>query len=90
MDRVARTREAIVITKRGRAVAKLVPPDEPGPRTPLFGYMAGGAELRADIVQSPPLEWSAASGDEDELYGDPGAPGGAAEVREPVRRYRRK
>lgn len=68
MDAVARTREPIVITKRGQPVAKLVPADEPEPRSPIFGYMAGTAAIRGDIVQSPHLDWSAASGDEDHLY----------------------
>src|SRR5256885_3944266 len=67
MDRVARTREPIIITKRGRPVAKLVPPDDPQPPAPLFGYTAGTAEIRGDIVQTPHLEWSAMTGEEDEL-----------------------
>ena len=90
MDKVARSREPIVITKRGRPVAKLVPPDEPEPRVPLFGYMAGTAEIRADITHTPQLEWSALTGDEDELYTGLGLPGSSSEVREPVRRFRRK
>ena len=52
MDRVARSRKPIVITKRGKPVAKLVPPDELEPRPPLFGYMAGTAEIRGDIVNT--------------------------------------
>lgn len=90
MDKVARTREPIVITKRGRPVAKLVPPDDPQPYVPLFGYMTGTAEIRGDITQTPRLEWSALSGDEDDLYTELGAPAAPAEVREPPRRYRRK
>jgi len=70
MDRVARSREPIVITKRGKPVAKLVPPDDLEPRTPLFGYMAGTAEIRGDIVNVPHLEWSALTGAEDHLYAD--------------------
>lgn len=90
MDRVARTREAIVITKRGRPVAKLVPPDEARAPAPLFGYMAGAAEVPGNLVEAPPLAWSAVSGDEDELYGELGTPESSAEVREPARRPRRK
>jgi antitoxin (DNA-binding transcriptional repressor) of toxin-antitoxin stability system len=90
MDKVARTREPIVITKRGRPVAKLVPPDEPQPATPLFGYMAGSAEIRGDIVRTPELEWSAVTGEEDELYAGLQAPAPPSEVREPPRRYKRK
>jgi prevent-host-death family protein len=72
MNAVARTREPIIITKRGQPVAKLVPPDEPEARRPLFGYMAGTAEIRGDIVQMPRIEWSALTGDEDHLYADLG------------------
>lgn len=90
MDKVARTGEAIVITKRGRPVAKLVPPDAPQPHAPLFGYMAGTAEIRGDIIETPRHEWSALSGDEDDLYTELRAPAASAEVREPTRRYRRK
>ena len=90
MDRVARTREPIIITKRGRPVAKLVPPDDPQPPGPLFGYMAGTAEIRGDIVQTPHLEWSAMTGEEDELYTDLGPPASSPGVGEPRRRYRRK
>jgi antitoxin (DNA-binding transcriptional repressor) of toxin-antitoxin stability system len=90
MDRVARTREPIVITKRGRPVAKLVPPDEVRTDAPLFGYMAGSAEIRGDIVHSPQPAWSAMSGEEDELYADLGPLESASVVREPRRRYRRK
>jgi prevent-host-death family protein len=70
MDRVARNREPIVITKRGKPVAKLVPPDESEPRVPLFGYMAGTGDIRGDIVKMPRLEWSALTGEEDSLYAD--------------------
>jgi prevent-host-death family protein len=70
MDQVARTRRSIVITKRGRPIAKLVPPDEPEVRAPLFGYMAGMGEIRGDVVNEPEMQWSALSGDEDELYAD--------------------
>jgi prevent-host-death family protein len=89
MDKVARSREPIVITKRGRPVAKLVPADAPQPRAPLFGYMAGTAEIRGDIVDAPHLEWSVLTADEDDLYAGL-APAPSADVREPPRRYRRK
>jgi prevent-host-death family protein len=89
MDKVARSREPIVITKRGKPVARLVPVDDPQPRVPLFGYMAGTAEIRGDIVDTPHLDWSALSGDEDELFTGL-APASSSGVREPPRRYRRK
>jgi hypothetical protein len=66
-------------------VAKLVPPDEPEPRAPLFGYMAGTADIRGDIVNMPHLEWAALSGEEDDLYADL-----APRAAEPVPRRRHK
>ena len=57
MDDVAKRRIPIVITKRGKPVAKLVPVDE-GP-IDLFGYMAGTIKICGDIV-SPidDVEWT--------------------------------
>ena len=70
MDQVARSRQPVTITKRGKAVAKIVPADEAAELEPLFGYMAGTAEIRGDIVQPLDAEWSAMNGEEDLLYTD--------------------
>ena len=51
-------------------MAKIVPTDEHREPEPLFGYMAGTAEIRGNIVQSMDVEWSALSGEEDLLYGE--------------------
>src|SRR5665213_3110013 len=49
LDSVDRKREALVITKRGRPVARLVPIDkEPAPS--IFGYMKGTFKITGDIV----------------------------------------
>jgi prevent-host-death family protein len=55
MDEVRSTREPVVITKKGRPVAKLVPAD--GQPEDIFGCMKGEVEIVGDIV-SPilPLE----------------------------------
>ena len=57
MDEVAKRRIPIVITKRGKPVAKLVPVDEEP--IDLFGYMAGTIKICGDIV-SPidDVEWT--------------------------------
>jgi len=56
MDVVARTHEPLVITKRGKPVAMIVPVTaSPAPR--LFGYMAGSATVRGDIVAPLEVEW---------------------------------
>jgi prevent-host-death family protein len=66
MDRVARTRESIVITKHGRPVAQLVP--VPPDNESLFGYMRGTLSTPGDVIAPANIEWSALSGDEDHLY----------------------
>ena len=71
VDEVARNREAIVITKRGKPVAKVVP-IEPETETAHtgFGCMAGTIKITGDIISPIGEEWSAISGDEDEFYED--------------------
>ncbi|MBX7161806.1 MAG: type II toxin-antitoxin system Phd/YefM family antitoxin [Acidimicrobiia bacterium] len=54
LDEVAESGDAIVVTKRGRPVAKLVP-IEPPPT--LIGSVSYGSE--ADIVDPLPQPWAA-------------------------------
>jgi len=59
MEEVRATRETVVITKKGRPVAKLVPAEAPS--GDLFGCLAGTLEITGDI-ESPlePVEaWDA-------------------------------
>jgi prevent-host-death family protein len=57
MDEVAHQRRPIIITKRGKPVAKLVPLEEE-PKD-LFGYMAGTAKICGDIIGPiEDLEWT--------------------------------
>ncbi len=66
MDEVAKTREPVVITKRGKAVAQLVAvADEP---QRLFGCMAGTVTFEGDIMAPLNAEWAAESGEEDTLH----------------------
>lgn len=58
MDRVAESHEEIVITKRGKPIAKLVPMDN-RPLTPLFGSMAGTVEILGDIISPIDVKWEA-------------------------------
>jgi prevent-host-death family protein len=55
MDEVARRRSPIIITKRGKPVAKLVPIEEQ--QVDLFGYMAGTAKICGDIVEPIDAGW---------------------------------
>jgi prevent-host-death family protein len=55
MDEVRSTREPVVITKKGRPVAKLLPAD--GQPDNVFGCMRGEIEVVGDIVSpAVPLE----------------------------------
>ena len=57
MDEVRDKREAVVITKRGKAIAKLVPVG--AEKDEIYGFLAGKGAITGDIV-SPALaheEW---------------------------------
>jgi prevent-host-death family protein len=58
MDEVERTRRPVVITKRGRPVAKLVPADATEPDA-FFGRLAGKIRIVGDITAplDPPEAW---------------------------------
>jgi prevent-host-death family protein len=59
MDEVRATRQPVVITKRGRPVAKLVPVDRRG--DDIFGCLKGVFQIVGDIESPvvPPEEWEA-------------------------------
>jgi prevent-host-death family protein len=57
MDSVERDRIQVIITKRGRPVARLVPYEENPPS--LFGFMAGTGTISGDIVASLDETWHA-------------------------------
>jgi prevent-host-death family protein len=69
MDEVAQTRKPIVITKRGKAVAQMIP--VPAESDTLFGYMKGTVRFQEDVVAPLEEPWSALAGDEDHLYRSP-------------------
>jgi prevent-host-death family protein len=59
MDEVQSKRQAVVITKRGKPVAKLVPVEQE--KDEIFGFFKGKGKILGDIV-SPiltPEEWGA-------------------------------
>jgi prevent-host-death family protein len=57
LDSVAEHREPLVITKRGKPVARLVPMP---PNVKLFGAMAGSVLNEADIIGPIDIEWDSA------------------------------
>lgn len=63
LDEVAQQRRPIVITKRGKPVAKLVPVETGAVN--LFGRMAGSTKICGDIIS--PIEDAGWTGDEENL-----------------------
>jgi prevent-host-death family protein len=58
LDEVAARRQPIIVTKRGKPVAKLVPVDEEP--IDIFGRMAGTIKILGDIIAPiEDLEWTA-------------------------------
>jgi prevent-host-death family protein len=57
MDQVSSTRTPVVITKRGKPIAKLVPAEEG--RSEVFDSLKGRIEILGDIVSPvvPPEDW---------------------------------
>jgi prevent-host-death family protein len=57
MDEVQAKREAVVITKRGKPVAKLVPFEKE--KDDIFGFLKGKIKVTGDIVSPAltPEEW---------------------------------
>jgi prevent-host-death family protein len=74
LDQVAATHEPLVITRRGRRVAKLAPIEDEA-RAPLFGYMKGTGQILGDIVDVTREPWAAETGggEEDDCYATPPA-----------------
>ena len=59
MDQVQETGEVIVITKRGKPVAKLVPVKEVKPEKSYYGYMKGTGKILGDIISPIGEPWNA-------------------------------
>jgi prevent-host-death family protein len=58
VERVAGRRETVIVTRRGRPVAKIVPLEEQ-PRS-LFGLTRGAITVRGDIIEPIDIDWEAA------------------------------
>ena len=57
MNEVVRRRRPLLITKRGRPIAKLVPAD--GRSIDLFGRMSSSTKIVGHIVSPIDVEWTA-------------------------------
>jgi len=58
MDDVKRNHQTVTITKRGKAVAKLVPVEDQ-PTELVFGFLKGHIHIKGDIVAPTGEEWNA-------------------------------
>ncbi len=58
MDQVARTGSSIVITKKGKPIAELVPHRERKGRSP-FGIWKDKVKIKGDIISPIDVEWDA-------------------------------
>ncbi len=58
MDDVRSTKRPVLITKRGRPVAKLVPVEEP--QDDFIGRLKGVFEIAPDLDKDPPEPWESA------------------------------
>lgn len=57
IERVRRTGQPVLVTKRGVPVAQVVPPPPPQPaKTSAFGCMQGTIEILGDLVAPLPAE----------------------------------
>ena len=57
LDEVERSRQEILITKRGRPVARLLPVDQQAP--PILGRMEGSVQILGDIIAPIDEKWNA-------------------------------
>ena len=57
LDEVEERRTEFVITKHGRAVARLVPME--AVRRPIFGRMQGSASITGDLLAPLGVSWNA-------------------------------
>jgi prevent-host-death family protein len=57
MDQVQAKRQAVIITKRGKPVAKLVPVEKE--KDDIFGFLKGKGKVTGDVVSPAltPEEW---------------------------------
>jgi len=51
LEKVRRTGRPILVTRRGKPLAEIVPPRTPPPRESWLGCMAGSVTIVGDIVQ---------------------------------------
>ena len=58
MEKIRTHRQTVIVTKRGKPIAKLVPFEDEGP-APVFGFLRGHATISGDIVAPTEESWDA-------------------------------
>ena len=60
LDRVAQTREPVLVTRRGKPIARIVPPAA-SPAASWLGSMKGSVTIHGDIIApaAAPSDWEA-------------------------------
>ena len=73
LDRVAATRRPVVITKRGRPVARLIPELPAEAADEFFGRLAGDIRILGEIVAPtvPAEDWAEIEREADEFFPAP-------------------
>ena len=56
LDEVQQSRQEIVVTKRGRPVARILPAEEP--KESIIGRMKGTGVILGDIISPIDVKWS--------------------------------
>jgi prevent-host-death family protein len=56
LDEVQQSRQELVITKRGKPVARILPAEEP--TRDIFGWMKGTIKITGDIISPIDEKWS--------------------------------
>jgi len=59
LDRVARGREEVVVTRYGQPVARLLPYEGPSASPGIFGCLAGSVTVHGDIIRPTGVSWDA-------------------------------
>jgi len=57
MDEVQAKRQTVLITKRGKPVAKLVPVDQKA--DDIYGFLRGKGVITGDVIAPPIDDWGA-------------------------------
>ena len=58
MDKIHLHHQTVIITKRGKPIAKLVPFEDGGTK-PIFGFMKGHASITGDLIAPTGESWDA-------------------------------